>query len=286
MEKVVLDTKANEEEELLGKKCTPPPELTQEAAEKKLIQEQGSQEPTEAKKKTPVLEFFERSEEFEKKCKEIVAKQAEVLDGETYQEFETNADKHWDIYYKRNTTNSYKDRHYISVEFNLPVLIPELKELKGRRLTMLEAGCGVGNALFPLSKLYSTDLKIFGFDFSANAVDMIQKDPRYDTNNIEVHVADLVNTPLEYKQLDIVTLIFVLSAISPENHLKVMQKLWECMDANSYLYFRDYAEFDMAQLRLAKKKSKLKDNFYLKDRRILVWLYRVRLYHRRYSHNK
>lgn len=212
------------------------------------------------------LEYFEWDEEIEKKSKAVINSQNDILSDKVYDIHEENARRNWDIFYKRNTTNFYKNRNYIDREFNLPDLIEKLKESKKRRLSLMEAGCGVGNTIFPLSELFYKDLKVYGFDFSDNAVNFIQKDSKYDTANIEVQVKDLVKSDLsEYKSIDFVTLVFVLSAISPENHEAVIAKLLACMDTDSYLYFRDYAEFDMAQLRLASKKdTKLKENFYLK----------------------
>jgi len=213
------------------------------------------------------LEYFEWTQEMEDKCLAQIKSQTEVLPSKVYDIHEENARRYWDIFYKRNTTNFYKNRNYIDREFNLPELVKSLKADKNRRLTLLEAGCGVGNTIFPLSEVFHADLKVFGFDFSDNAIRFIQKDPRYLTDNIEVEVKDLVKSDLSnYKNMDFVTLVFVLSAISPENHEMVMRKLFNTMDNNSYLYLRDYAQYDMAQMRLAQRKdSKLKDGFYLKS---------------------
>ena len=50
-------------------------------------------------------------------------------------------------------------------------------------------------------------------------------------------------------------MVFVLSAISPDNHLLVLKKVYKIMNKNSALYFRDYGKYDLAQIRLAKKKN-------------------------------
>jgi methyltransferase-like protein 6 len=36
----------------------------------------------------------------------------------TYKRLEIDARKNWDIFYKQNTTNFYKDRHYLKREFS------------------------------------------------------------------------------------------------------------------------------------------------------------------------
>ena len=227
----------------------------------------GVQETSETDQRLPKqkLEYFEWNKTIEDRCKAVIESQQEQLSDRVYDIHEENARKYWDIFYKRNTTNFYKNRNYIHREFNLDELVKELGEKKGRRLNLLEAGCGVGNTLFPLMEIYHDRVKMIGFDFSDNAIQMIQKDSRYRVEDIEVEVRDLVKHEVDYKQLDFVTLVFVLSGISPENHEMCIKKLLDCMDSNSYLYFRDYAEFDMAQLRLASRKdSKLKEGFYLK----------------------
>ncbi|KAJ3033993.1 Methyltransferase-like protein 6, partial [Rhizoclosmatium hyalinum] len=56
------------------------------------------------------------------------------------------APKHWDLFYKRNTTNFFKDRHWTWREF--PELVESEKWEQGARL--LEVGCGVGNFVWPL----------------------------------------------------------------------------------------------------------------------------------------
>lgn len=40
-------------------------------------------------------------------------------------------------------------------------------------------GCGVGNALFPLKKNYPFFRKVFGFDFSKKAIDVVKTSEHY-----------------------------------------------------------------------------------------------------------
>jgi methyltransferase-like protein 6 len=46
-----------------------------------------------------------------------------------YNKLEKDAKRNWDIFYKNNKTNFYKDRHYIKYEFmELSDRITQLKE--------------------------------------------------------------------------------------------------------------------------------------------------------------
>ncbi|XP_019392171.1 PREDICTED: methyltransferase-like protein 6 isoform X3 [Crocodylus porosus] len=83
---------------------------------------------------------------------------------------EKEAQKNWDLFYKRNSTNFFKDRHWTTREFEE---LKACREFKNQKLTILEAGCGVGNCLFPLLE---EDFSIFAYacDFSPRAVEYVK----------------------------------------------------------------------------------------------------------------
>ena len=68
--------------------------------------------------------------------------------------------------------------------------------------------------------------------------------------------------------------IFVLSAISPENHKDVARKIYNQLPAGATLYFRDYGRYDLAQLRFAQRQAaKLADNFYVRNDRTRAYYF-------------
>jgi len=111
------------------------------------------------------------------------------------QKLETDAQKNWDLFYKRNTTNFFKDRHWTTREFDELKNCREVNyfariccsymfkfvwmsvalffQSQGQKLVLLEAGCGVGNCIFPLLE---EDLSIFIYacDFSPRAVEFVK----------------------------------------------------------------------------------------------------------------
>lgn len=111
---------------------------------------------------------------------------------------EQEAKKNWDLFYKRNTTHFFRDRHWITREF--PELLEAISELEyshdgmgrkeGRgggplgcgggcgdggsgRKVLLEAGCGVGNTVFPLIGEIK-DLFVHACDFSPRAIELFK----------------------------------------------------------------------------------------------------------------
>lgn len=160
--------------------------------------------------------------------------------------FEREARKNWDLFYKRNQTNFFKDRHWTTREFE-QLLWNQLdrpeengagesgaKELIGAdaKLTLFELGCGVGNFFFPLLQT-NANLTVYACDFSPRAVDLIRSNAAFDRNRCVPFVADLTDCDSFDEQLrinfdsnleaDLASLIFVLSAVAPCKMKSVLQ---------------------------------------------------------------
>jgi methyltransferase-like protein 6 len=94
-----------------------------------------------------------------------------------YAKLEKDAKRNWDLFYKANKTNFYKDRHYIKFEFKEMADQMEALQNKGSsdtQLVLLDAGCGVGNGFYPLFREYPGLLKVHCCDFSPRAVDFVK----------------------------------------------------------------------------------------------------------------
>ncbi|XP_046308840.1 tRNA N(3)-methylcytidine methyltransferase METTL6 isoform X1 [Marmota monax] len=185
------------------------------------------------------------------------------------QKLEKDAQKNWDLFYKRNTTNFFKDRHWTTREFEELRLCREVlfHQFEGQKLTMLEAGCGVGNCLFPLLE---EDMNIFAYacDFSPRAVEFVKQNPLYNTERCQVFQCDLTKDDLldhvPPESVDVVMLIFVLSAIHPDKMHLVLKNIYKVLKPGKSVLFRDYGLYDHAMLRF-KAGSKLGENFYVRQ---------------------
>ena len=204
--------------------------------------------------------------------------------------YEREAAKNWDLFYQRHADRFFKDRHYLGTEWpELQAPTPgeasdELGEIedadggnvltellnsaggsssssggsdgKATELLMLEAGCGVGNTLFPLLQANSY-LKVYGVEFSKTAVEIVQKHPLAVAGRVTAAVGDLTEgvLPPELSECvgrcDVATLMFVLSAISPGPKMAAaIDTAASSLRTGGCLLIRDYADGDGAQLRL------------------------------------
>ena len=171
-------------------------------------------------------------------------------------QFEQQAARHWDLFYRSNTVNFFKDRHWLDREF------PELGEAVASRAAagatplLVECGCGVGNALFPLLAAHPV-LRAVGVDFSARAIDFVKANPEFCPARCEAHVRDLATQPLagahgapmELGAADVAMLCFVLSAVAPTAHGTFLSHVAAALKPGALLLFRDYADGDLAQKR-------------------------------------
>ena len=219
------------------------------------------------KKEYEYIHDFEWNEDLEKEALSIIEENNEKI--ESLEEFLDTQNKNWEKFYKFNKTNFFKDRHYILDEF------PELKNDPRDKITLLDMGCGVGNSFYPLltrlPKLY-----VNAFDFSKRAVNMAKTHPMYEKEKYRINLydLDLVKDEIPNKENDYGILMFVLSAIKPEEHEKVIEKISKVINKGGILYFRDYARYDMAQIRFAKrKKNKVGENLYMRKDKTLSYFF-------------
>ncbi|CAG0891298.1 unnamed protein product [Darwinula stevensoni] len=172
-------------------------------------------------------------EQIERAQAKVMEISSEVLDSDSQRCYEDEADKFWDKFYGVHQNRFFKDRNWLFTEF------PELEvhsALVGQqelmessyegcvsRRQILEVGCGVGNTVFPLlSTLPDDDLFVYCCDFSPVAVNLVKENPAYDTKRCHAFVCDVsdpdAEVPFPEGSIDIITLVFTMSAIHPDNN--------------------------------------------------------------------
>eukprot|EP00842_Homolaphlyctis_polyrhiza_P004982 jgi/Hompol1/5485/HPOL_001985-RA len=138
------------------------------------------------------------------------------------------AARNWDIFYKHNTTNFFKDRHWTDREF------PELRETGAE----------------------------------PNSRKLLEVAPAYDETRCKAFVNDLTKDALTAtipeNTLDIISCIFVLSAIPPHKFASAIANLKSVLKPGGIILFRDYGLHDAAQLRF-KAENRIDDRFYTRS---------------------
>ncbi|XP_045065284.1 tRNA N(3)-methylcytidine methyltransferase METTL2-like isoform X2 [Coregonus clupeaformis] len=133
---------------------------------------------------------------------------------------------------------------------------------------ILEVGCGVGNTVFPILKTNNDPgLFVYCCDFSSTAVELVKANSEYDPGRCYAFVHDLGDEgaiyPVPDASLDVIVLIFVLSALHPDKMQASISRLARLLKPGGVLLLRDYGRYDMAQLRFKKGRC-LSDNFYVR----------------------
>lgn len=130
----------------------------------------------------------------------------------------------------------------------------ELTRLAGGgadRLVLLEAGCGVGNTIFPLLRTHPA-LFVYALDFSDTAVEIVRAHPL--AGRVTAAVCDLTSGSLPPElsgcAADVCTLMFVLSAIAPDMFAAAIRAVASGLREGGVVLLRDYALGDGAQARL------------------------------------
>ncbi|KAL0081947.1 methyltransferase-like protein 6 [Phycomyces blakesleeanus] len=205
----------------------------------------------------------ERLESHVKRAQELIGNDTKEVPAFWINKYKKEAAKNWDMFYRRNTTKFFKDRHWTNREFE------DLAYQEGQSKVCLEVGCGVGNFVFP-ALIENPGLFIYACDFSKRAVDMVKDNEHYDESRCKAFVCDLTqdsltdNIPAE--SLDLVSAIFVFSAIPPEKFAFAIQNIFKVLKPGGAVLFRDYGLYDEAQLKFsAASDKKLESNLYVRQ---------------------
>ncbi len=163
----------------------------------------------------------------------------------------------WERYYLANL-RGYKDRHYLHSEF------PQLLAAKSA-ITILETGCGVGNALVPLLA-GANRARLVGCDVSANAVARLnERLEREGLGNRGRAVVWDITMPAPSSLwdaagvaqgepfADLALAVFTLSAVAPSLLVSALANLRDCLRPGGAILFRDYGRLDLKQLKFARK---------------------------------
>lgn len=184
----------------------------------------------------------------------------------------------WNKFYNRHKEKFFKDRKWLCHELG-----PHIDEMKAARgggpVHILEVGCGVGNAIYPLLE-DRDDVTFSAFDFSESAVRSLQRDGRHDGDRMNSFVYDATAPFAENGHptltdhvvcgsIDIVLMLFSLSAIDQRHHIQVLRNLIPVMRPGAVILFRDYAMYDQSQLQLKDGRC-IKDSLYARGDGTLV----------------
>jgi len=201
-------------------------------------------------------------------------------------EYEEKSDEFWDKFYNIHQNRFFKNRNWLLTEF--PELSPSGQSEEDSSVTsaavdnlrsseswvgeksnyrVLEVGCGTGSTVFPLLEANADPgLMIYCCDLSNTAVSLVKEHANYG-GRCSAFVCDVttdwLNAPFPPQSLDVVTLIFMMSAVSPDKMAAVVENIRKYMKPGGLVLFRDYGRYDMAQLRFKSGKC-IDDNFYVR----------------------
>jgi SAM-dependent methyltransferase len=190
----------------------------------------------------------------------------------------------WNQFYRDHGTRFFKDRHYLEKAFPnefattaTTAATNDSVRNTNKNKTLVEIGCGVGNAILPFLEDSSSPWKtIHGLDISKEAIHLLQQDARFVQCNVDTansgravhgHVSDIsVALPKPCRGVaDVTTLLFCLSALDPDVMAQAARQVALSLKPGGVLVVRDYGRYDEAQMKLGQSRCKLvKPNFYRK----------------------
>lgn len=220
-----------------------------------------------------------------------------------------DAARHWEKFYAEKQATFFQTRHYLHHAF--PELLgktprgppgyvppegaddanlvdyPYADRLRQCGITaqsgavLLEAGCGTGSSLYSLAELLP-NVRCAGCDLSQHAIDLVRRNAQFNAERIHGFVWDLSRHEIDLAasgfiqpaSVDVITSIFMLSAVHPDLHHASFVRLRSLLKPGGLLLFRDYALYDMTQVRFhARGNRRLAPNLYVRGDQTVTYYF-------------
>ncbi|XP_058193029.1 uncharacterized protein LOC131310166 isoform X7 [Rhododendron vialii] len=144
--------------------------------------------------------------------------------------FDGGTNKYWDKFYKRHQNKFFKDRHYLDKDWG---------------------------------KYFSDDSSA-----SSNGKVVLESNVNFNEDQVNAFLCDVVTDDLcdtmMPSSIDVVTLIFMLSAVCPKKMHLILQNVKKVLKPDGHILLRDYAIGDYAQVELDKRNQMISENFYIR----------------------
>lgn len=152
--------------------------------------------------------------------------------------------------------------------------------------TVLEVGCAVGNSVLPLLRC-NRQAFAYACDISDVAVELLRNSKEYCASRCVAFPSDItrdagkqptashfaIEQVVPAGSVDFATMVFILSAIAPEDHISALQRVWTAMRPGALLFFRDYGFHDLSMLRFHKG-QRLGDTCYVRGDGTLTYFFK------------
>lgn len=189
---------------------------------------------------------------------------------------ESNVTNKWNEFYAMHEDKFFKDRKWIFSEF--PELLQGITSQEttttAEQYQIFEVGCGVGNAVVHiLNHNTRPDFRLHCCDLSHVAIETLKRRDFYLQNpdHVIAFQADVcgdfetkILARIQPNSQHFIMLIFTLSAFKPDLMRQAIQNLTTLLRPGGIILFRDYAQYDLTQLRF-KGSALLRDNYYLRS---------------------
>jgi len=214
-------------------------------------------------------------EQEEAASKAIEKQQAVPITPEEQERLNQRPEKYWDKFYANVADKFFKDRSWLCLEFQ--ALKDALEPNAGPR-RICEIGCGTGATAYPLLVANKNpELYIHALDYSKKAVELVHANEAYDTSKILGEVWSIcdpngLSPGVQPGSVDVVVLIFVLSALHPSEWEQAMKNVWTMLKPGGKVCFRDYGRNDLTQLRF-KSSRYMEPNLYARGDKTRVYFF-------------